>query len=225
METTGRQRILFRTGSTELSDDDLLIMDALFDGGSLLKNLVQKWLGIQGNMPNHSLSNNELTETLKRWVKFRWLTWERKTYSFYSRPARAYDVISLTSTGGAIWEQERQPIWERYCTDGYRGNNPNRTMLTVIALSESTRNDFVRYIPEKVFRCSMHRLRDQGLLGWRNFESLYVSVLMIEQKNTCSFEEFEQQRTRETEREYNRTWWRTVCELQRFHPPEKQNCP
>lgn len=50
MEDSGPQRPRFRTHATELSDDELLIMDALFDGGRLLGNLVRKWFEIQINM-------------------------------------------------------------------------------------------------------------------------------------------------------------------------------
>ena len=42
----------YRTHTTSLSDDELLIMDALFDYGKFGRNLVQKWFGVQNNMPN-----------------------------------------------------------------------------------------------------------------------------------------------------------------------------
>ena len=79
METTGRQRLRFRTRTTGLSDDDIFIRDGLLDGGRLLKNLVQKWFGIQNNMQSHSLKNEELVATLKRSMNLGWILQKTET--------------------------------------------------------------------------------------------------------------------------------------------------
>ena len=197
-------------------------MDALFDYGKFFRNLVRKWFGVQNNMPNHSLTDKELTTTLKRWIGLGWLFHEKKHCTFSGRAERSYDVVRLTAAGGQIWQQERQPIWDRYCKVYPLRVKPGRMMMEVSSVKEAAIADYVQSIPERVWSSDTHRIREPNLLYWRSFESTFVGVMIMEDKNSFSWEEHTQRTANEADREQNRTWWQTVFELQRFQP--QGNC-
>jgi hypothetical protein len=99
-----------RTGGTSLTDAELVACDALFDGpasrGLLLGDSFAEMfnLGYGGEAP--------LDEDVLDGLLGRGLLRVRGRSRASDQP-----VLALTAEGGALWERERQPIWEAYCCD------------------------------------------------------------------------------------------------------------
>ena len=105
-----------RTRTTSLSDDELLIFDAIFDCFQDATNLTSFAYPYQLNLPyTHSLDDKALAEFLAS-ASASGLVW-RKT-AIHS--GKSYEYFSLSTEGGALWEQERLPNWERYVTTSQR---------------------------------------------------------------------------------------------------------
>lgn len=103
---------LKRTGETALSDDELVIFDALFDGDCSFSMLTKDNVREQGQLPyNHSLNDADLRESLNQLVENGLL----RTFVYaYADDMEDSQYFGLTKKGGQLWEQERQPNWERY---------------------------------------------------------------------------------------------------------------
>ena len=101
----------FRTSSSGLTDDELLILDCLFDGkGYPPSALNDTNFLLRAYLPfSHGLSDKKVRALLAHWIKDGWLEYEEDRGPHYS----------LTPLGGAHWEQERKPPWDRYCYDCY----------------------------------------------------------------------------------------------------------
>ena len=105
-----------RTRTTSLSDDELMIFDAIFDCFQDATNLTSFAYPYQLNLPyTHSLDDKALAEFLAS-ASASGLVW-RKTDVHSGKP---FEYYSLTAEGGALWVQERLPNWERYVTTSQR---------------------------------------------------------------------------------------------------------
>ena len=105
-----------RTRTTSLSDDELIIFDAIFDCFQDATNLTSFAYPYQLNLPyTHSLNDKALADFLAAATESG-LVW-RKT-NIHS--GKSFEYYSLSVTGGALWEQERLPNWERYVTTSQR---------------------------------------------------------------------------------------------------------
>ncbi|MEX0702609.1 MAG: hypothetical protein WD069_10985 [Planctomycetales bacterium] len=57
-----------RTNATTLTDDELLLLDVLFDGGAPSRLLRRESFAVQWNRESHDLDDDRLRETLQRFV-------------------------------------------------------------------------------------------------------------------------------------------------------------
>jgi hypothetical protein len=100
-----------RTGDSDLSDDELLVFDMLFDCNASADQLSASVYGIHMNCEyNHSLDDGELSETIASLLSRNLI---RPVGKSANSPAIVY---SLNESGGKLWELERRPAWNHYVT-------------------------------------------------------------------------------------------------------------
>jgi hypothetical protein len=97
----------YRTGRTNLTDADLIILDAMFSGGALFRNIRRADYAEQQNTPyTHNLSDQKLRVRLEQLCQRQVIEQATHEIGTWHR---------LTAEGGALWSAERMPIWDRYC--------------------------------------------------------------------------------------------------------------
>jgi hypothetical protein len=211
----------FRTNSTWLDDVDLVLLDALFDCGTLFRLLRSVVFRPQWNLGySHDLTDEQLRTRLQNLVDRGVLTAEH--------PPRG-TVLRMTPEGGELWSQERRPNWERFCNEGYSETRGGRELMSVVALSPEIRDDFLRLWPECPTRdsvrrraASIHNAKNHELLNWKSFECYHVGLATCRVQREWTLKEYPEFRARYRDHlarlDEERTWWRCVSELQRFTP-------
>ena len=204
---------LYRTHKTSLTDDQLLILDVIFDGGAEPSRLRQRYFDERWNAPSHSLSDEQLKSTIKQWLNDGVLENRSSSHGRY---------VAMTQSGGQLWASERCPIWDRYCTERYPATIRGRVIMSVTAVGPTIRDDFLRLWPENPPRVRRAIIRDPGLIAWHPFPNVYVGLASYDaETDSMSPDEFNAWFPRRQEWiarvESERTWWRTVRELQKFH--------
>jgi len=202
----------YRTGLSSLSDGELIILDCLFDCRCEFRLLCNSHFKPQWNLPySHNLDDEALRTTLASLC-------ERGILA--SEKARGRIVFGMTPAGGEIWSSERRPNWDRFCTERYAETIRGRTMMTVIAVSPTIRDDFLHYWPIYPARRKTATIADFGLVPWRPFERLHIGIACYAEKREWTPEESavdtELQAKHRATLAVNRSWWRFVGELQRF---------
>jgi hypothetical protein len=206
----------FRTNRTWLTDDQLILLDVLFDVAVSFKRLRAEDFGERWNVRySHQLDDAQLQCAL------RWLC-EHGVLEI-ERDADGTAFHRMTAAGGALWSEERCPVWERYCTERYKTTSRGRTLMTVTAVSAEVRDHFLSLWSPNHGRRRAVTISDGGLIRWHSFGQLFVGVTTYEGKNPWEAtwetpQEFAAWRERQAKIECERTWWRCVSELQRFVP-------
>jgi len=206
----------FRTHSTNLTDDELLILDVMFADSVTFPMLRSCNFVLQFNAQPHSLSDDELKSTL---IGF----WRRGITEVNDLRLRGHRYVTITPMGGRLWEAERQPIWQRYCYDSYPAVIRGRTIMSVKCTTAWVRDDFIRLCPEYPARTKTATINDNGLVHWQGFGKLHVGLASYAEPTEMTPEEFFQWLPRHRAYielvEQERSWWRTVGELQKFLNP------
>lgn len=209
---------LRRTHATSLTDDELTLFDVLFDCCAGLRLLRRD--AIWGTfLRRHSLDDEQLDEALRQFVAAGWMT---------SRPfpKRFGPNFELTPEGGALWESERLPDWNRYATESY-----DESSVKITATSPQTCEDFFRVGREtgffeilgqpQILRASY---RDPGRISWKDLGRLHVLIAVYdempcdEQTSSENWRFVEQRLRQSEEMEGRRTWWRSADEADKFWP-------
>lgn len=208
------QSLPFRTGKTWLADDDLILLDVLFDAGAPMRLLRRDIYPAQWNLGyTHQFSDHELRRRVG------WLC-ERGVLEadFYNSET----FVGMTEAGGRLWSAERCPVWERYCTEQYRYPRQGRTLMSVVAVSPQIRDDFLRIWPIYPARRKKATIRNRNLIAWRTFAQLYVGMATYDEESESGgwqdTVDVEWCRERQRLLKEERSWWRCVHELQRFTP-------
>lgn len=202
---------LRRTNKTSWTNEELLIVDVLFDSSDTFESLLKENYAGWHNLPySHSLEDDSLRDMLNELIHNGILTSstaEHGNKTFYA----------LTEAGGKLWEAERAPDWERYCTDSSKVGENNRWMLSVESPSMMTVKSFVecakscRLYEFKQEEIRTITLRDEKLstIYWRTFLticSIFVPTHPLPEINKVDWKEYE----------HKRTWWRSLTELAKF---------
>lgn len=202
---------LKRTNKTSLSDEELLILDVLFDASDTFESLRKENYGSWHNLPyTHTLEASLLRELIEKLIR------NGVIKSHISRPgARLF--YALTEAGGKVWEVERAPNWERYCTDNLTVDENGSWTLSVESPSITTAKAFVVGAKE----CSLYQFNDATLrtrtqierkistIEWRVFPTIYslsVRTQPLPEGNIVDWSAYESKRT----------WWRGLMELAKF---------
>ena len=203
----------YRTNATDLTDDELSLLDVMFDGGVAISMLRQCNIGPQFNVRPHSLDDESLKQSLKRFQQQGIV----EPLEFRHRNRR---YIGLTSDGVSLWESERCPKWERYCTERVCAELRGKTIISVRAVSPDVRDEYLRIAVENPIRLKKTTINDNGLIKWKLFDRLHVGLASCHEPNDVAVDNYDmwiqERRNYILMVERERTWWRTVRELQKF---------
>jgi hypothetical protein len=196
--------MLSRTLETDLTDDELILFDIMFDGGTSFRLLRREGFEQQWNRRSHNLTDAELLETLEKLVKLDYLRTESD---------QGVEYFKLTSIGGYVWERERVPAWDRYATDRYGQTKSGRPVVKILATTQQSRDDFWQIGREVGFfayangRTKQAVIRNHRLIPWKSFSSLYVWIAVLDGWHSLTdWGAFENRRT----------WWRSPEENEKF---------
>jgi len=203
-----------RTNKTDLKYEELLILDALFDGACHPRVLQESYYSIFFNTPySHSLSNRELILLIqdlndRGLLNFHGKKADEITSSdfFEGSSPKLYECsITLSPAGGQLWELERDPDWDKYVTEDMLDND----LFGIFSPSLETAKAFF----EVSQRCGLYSYsgisdykKQKNLIGieWRTFDCVNViSVALEEDPEETDWELYHQERM----------WWRSINEL------------
>ena len=202
---------LKRTKETNLSEEELLILDVLFDGRDTFESLVRENYASWHNLPySHNLETNVLRDLINRLAESGIIN--PHTSGFDNRI-----FYGLTTAGGKLWEAERVPNWEKYCTNYSTEDETGHWMLSVESPFIATAQAFMD--------CANHC----GLYGFRQDERM-TTTLIEEQPSTIYWKAFstvcsmsvptyalpDTNQVDWHEYERRRSWWRDLAELAKF---------
>lgn len=204
----------YRTGATWLTDDQLVVLDVLFDLGAEFRLLRREQFEVQWNLGYvHALDDAALTCNLRWLCEHSVLEPERDGDRTWFR---------MTRSGGELWSRERCPVWERYCIERYTTTTRGRMQMSVMAVSAEVRDHFLALWPAYPARRKTAVIADRPLIEWHPFPRVYVGVAIYEERHQWTPAEYavwaERRREHWDRLERERSWWRCVPELQRFVP-------
>jgi len=203
---------LKRTWKTKLSDNELIIFDAIFDSSCPIDQLKRKGFDERFNFPyNHSLKDKDLTvclENLKSQNLIR-IKEENSSKKLF---------VELTAKGGNLWEKEREPIWEKYCEGWtyFPYKAENKLLMEVVSPNLETLQKYLKvskYLNRNGFnedsKINIDISERKTIVGlsWKRFQVIHIA--RIEGKYKESNEE-------NTDWGYfyeNLDWWGNVYEL------------
>jgi hypothetical protein len=211
---------LRRTHATPLSDDELILLDVMFDAGASLRLLRRSVFADQWNHPSHNLDDDQLRDTIDRFCEAGILasepfTWRDEMVSIYW----------LTPHGGTLWEAERTPVWERYVS-GRRSftRSSGREIVSFCALSENVLSDYWRLGDIDMWRSDVVRVRfwqisRHAIIPWKDFPRIHAAVIYVKDNDSggvCQDAQVYKGAWGWRLYESRRTWWQSVKELQKF---------
>ena len=204
----------YRSNVTWLTDDDLILLDGVFDGGAMFHHLRRNSTYLR----YHVGYEHELDDDLLRCR----LVWLCEHCILATDRQDRYTYYCMTENGGKLWSQERCPVWERYCRDHYGATSRNRTMMSVVAVSQSIRDDFLRVCSMYPTRVRTATISNHCLIPWKSFPRFHVGVSTYVEENAWTPEEYVDFERRQNDHlaviQRERSWWRSIRELQRFTP-------
>lgn len=202
---------LKRTNKTNLTDEELLILDVLFDAGDTFESLQKENYASWHNLPySHHLEAGRLRDLINKLLHNGMLkayTMDQSNKVFYA----------LTEAGGKQWEVERAPDWERYCMDSSKEDENSNWIVFIESPSSTTAKAFVDW----VMSCHFYEFKQEEMktitlideklstVYWRTFPtvcSISAATYASPEINKVDWAEYESKRT----------WWRSLTELAKF---------
>jgi hypothetical protein len=193
-----------RTHSTDLTDDELILFDVMFDSRVEFKLLRRPGFTARFNYHCHNLDDEQLSATLQRFLDSGLLT----TVRFKDKIG-----FQLTPRGGELWERERLPSWERYATERYGEWRNGKPFVAIRVAAQQTRDDFwrigcdVAMFTHTTGRLRKAKIKNHELIPWKQFDAVYVTIATLD--DSFSVEDWRALEER-------RTWWRRVREIDKF---------
>lgn len=203
--------LLRRTNQTKLTDDELLILDVLFDRSDTFDSLVKENYASWHNLTySHTLETDLLRELIDKLIQDRVIT-------SYTSDENQKVFYALTESGGKLWEVERVPDWERYCVDTSSPDENGNWIVSVESPSLTTAKAFIDCAND----CSLYKFNQDDIrtttrtqanistIGWMTFAtvcSIYVKADPLPKTNTTDWKQYERKRS----------WWRSLTELAKF---------
>jgi hypothetical protein len=206
---------LKRTNKTNLSDNELILFDVLFDSNVPINALVGgEEFSLRFNYPSHDLDVNQLKDTIEKFVRDGSMKYG---LAVIPRDERIVTYVGLTKRGGALWENERLPIWERYVSDSSSDFN-GFWELSIFSPNLEAAKEFL----EAAKSCNLYELHDpteilinniegkeNDLIPWKNFKRMFELKSRLSERI-----EFESSCTTEWNLYHSQiNWWRNVKEL------------
>ena len=202
---------LKRTNKTNLIDEELFILDVLFDSSDTFESLVKENYASWHNLPySHDLETGILRDLMDK------LIGNGIIRSHTSDPGNRV-FYALTEAGGKLWEAERAPDWERYCTDSSTVEENGDWILLVESPSMATATAFVDCanhcllygFNQDEFRTTTLIEKNISTVYWRTFPtvcSMSVTTYPLPKTTRANWNEYENKRI----------WWRSLTELAKF---------
>jgi len=212
-----------RTGITELTDNELILFDVMFDCSCPVKTLRKSKFIDFFNTDSHKLSDKKLKETLKKLNENKLIRLIENQDGLEKISSRNFKkvkttFVELTAKGGKLWEKEREPIWEKYC-EGWTYapyKEENKLLLEAVSPSLETLKEYLKVATEinlfgigKDYKIEFATEKRKFIVGlnWKRFPELHFATL------TGNYEE-----RIPTKKEWNYfykhlNWWGNVHEL------------
>ena len=205
-----------RTNATDLTDDELLLFDFLFDKSLALHQMrIADYSFHMNCLYSHSLDDEKLRLTLNSLVERRLLHEKiEPIFNFETRDWSNGPRYTLTETGGTLWDRERTPDWNCFVATAHWELGVNsRGMLRILCPDETIGrmclgSMFGAGLVSPVGRIRVRIIWNVRLLPWKSLDRVYS----IRCKTNDSINDV---RVRTDWSAYNtrRTWWRDVHEL------------
>ena len=192
-----------RTGITQLTDDELLLFDFMFDNRLEQRHLERDDYSFHMNVRySHNLDSEQLREGLMRLAAQGLVV--AKTDGGITR-------WTLTPLGGSQWELERQPRWDAFCCGASEKTlRSGRNAIMVLSPNRATVEDFWNVgVKTRLWTMGDEQrrywqIRNHRPISWRAFPAIHV----LAARDASYADE-----TDWDEYQANRTWWRNITEL------------
>jgi len=202
---------LKRTHKTNLLEEELLILDVLFDANDTFESLVKENFASWHNLPySHDLDTGTLEELINKLIG-------NGILGSTNPGLGNREFYGLTEIGGKLWEVERVPDWDKYCTDSSTIDENGTWMLSVESPSITTARAFLAGAND----CFLYRFHSDeirmttlmdtkiAIVDWRTFQtvcSISVTTDPVWETHQVDWNEYEN----------NRSWWRSLSELAKY---------
>lgn len=210
-----------RTNATDLTNDELLLFDFLFDKTLAFHHLRKNDYSFHMNcLYSHGLSDGELKFLLESLVVRGLL--HRKTGRIFRFETRDYvkgDLYTMTEAGGELWERERLPDWNRFlCTAHWELGINCRGMMRVVCADATIAKMcmgamYASGLISPIGRLRLRTIWNARLLPWKTFSR----VQSIRCKTNSNIRDLPSATDFDL---YNkmRCWWRDIRELDSLNP-------
>jgi hypothetical protein len=196
-----------RTHATDLSDDELLLFDFMFDCKTPAHYLMAKAYPDHLNTPyTHGLSDAELEAALDALVACGLVV--RSTSC-----VGAGWVFGLSPEGGGMWERERRPDWSLYVRDSAEFTDQETECVSIVSPSQQTVRQFLTAASDCGLWTPLDEPRedwttDTDLVPWKELGLLarVRFAAAAERPLTPDWKSYEARRT----------WWSSISELHRL---------
>ena len=184
-----------RTGESELTDDELLFFDFMWDCYVPFRFFDQQQYSVHMNcLYTHQIDSADVAAALQSLLTRKLIQSESDTYT-------------LTPTGGLLWELERRPDWDLFVST-LSSWNPRR--FRIVAMQESIGGQYIAAIGESNLITLTSTIRSRRLvrysLPWRTISPAVMLVVETTGDENHTFIDWEHY-------ESKRTWWRNIREL------------
>lgn len=194
-----------RTHATSLTDDELILLDCLFNCDAPPAFLSREGWSELWRVSPHNLTNRKLRQAIKRLVSSGMLQMNRDN-------GRSH--LSMTEMGGRAWEAERLPVWSRFAMHRFVLMKSGKTQHTIFAMTSQTRDEFwdigldIGYFPSTFGPIERSVRQNQSLIDWKPSSEIFVLNVELDGWDVRDFAR--------QEYEERRTWWRGVRESEKF---------
>jgi hypothetical protein len=146
---------IIRTRLSSLTDEELILMDPMFDTHvSRYPLLSENYQEMFNTGYSHGLAAQELDAVLGRLQQGDLIATADNGGTIY---------YGLTAKGGPLWEAERRPAWESFCTASEDGRGPNGLCsLKIVAFSREVGAQYLCAARE----CGLYPLLDLTRVAW-----------------------------------------------------------
>lgn len=226
MLRTDMQDFPKRTQKTNLTIDDLILLDFLALNGSCNVNLlkidnypVHMNCSYSHNIPDDQIENKMEELISKGWVDKKVgdvfdIGFDTQKAEYVFSKSQGY-IYSIAQKGGVLWEIERTPMWEKYCSDFSYPDEINEN-LYYFELDCLTKDIGLQFAQSTVdcglYKYEFDKLKptapDPDFVNWKKFENVFAwKAPLIDSNSTDVDWDYY---------ETIRTWWRDLDELQKF---------
>ncbi|MBI5928626.1 MAG: hypothetical protein HY862_04915 [Chloroflexi bacterium] len=202
-----------RTYATNLSDDELILLDALYAGSIEFAGLLAENFREATELDYvHHFSYEELVQVVDGMVGRGVMDLLRMADDDEDEDIR----VGLTGAGGGLWEQEREPDWQRYCVY-FMGTEMDLDgnevwFAEVQSPTFDTAAEFLEVAIESglfpevdLEQMEIQEYVGENLVGWRSFEVVLVLRVpcgAVEEDTPVDWDLYEEKRT----------WWTDLME-------------